>query len=54
MLSKLVGTKACGDRWHVIEPIHKSVGYSLVVKVVKDVKVTVSLTKANFGSGLVT
>lgn len=35
MLSKLVGTDACGDQWHVIEPIHNYVGYRLVVKVVK-------------------
>lgn len=46
MLSKLVGTEACGDQWHVIEPIHNYVGYRLVVKVVKvlEVQVTVSLT----------
>lgn len=46
MLSKLVGTEACGDQWHVKEPIHNYVGYRLVAKVVKvlEVQVTVSLT----------
>jgi hypothetical protein len=44
MLSKFVGTEACGDRWLVIAPIHNYVGYMLVVWVVKVVEVTVSLT----------